>query len=105
MEEARNILALNSVGTPLKGGQNVAIVGGTGSMGAQTISRTVSTPNPMASAGTPMGTPGATPLMRLTQTQSGSVQGGRRGQGRHPIHTRAHLRPHAPLHAALTPGA
>jgi hypothetical protein len=64
MEEARNILALNSVGTPLKGGQNVAIVGGTGFMGAQPISRTVSTPNPMASAGTPMGTPGATPLMR-----------------------------------------
>lgn len=64
MEEARNILALNSVGTPLKGGQNVAIVGGTGFLGAQPISRTVSTPNPMAAAATPLGTPGATPLMR-----------------------------------------
>jgi hypothetical protein len=47
-----------------QGGVNVAIVGGTGFLGAQPQSRIVSTPNPMAGAATPLGTPGGTPLVR-----------------------------------------
>lgn len=88
MEEARNILALNALPTPLAGGEDVELAAGTGYGGA-TPASSLGLPPPRVAGGAaaggagslPYATPGATPLPAGLGFGRGGGGGGGRGSG------------------------